>query len=217
MDMNKSKWLSKEIIQELYYEQGLSAQEIGTKFGHGYSQVYKFMRRYNLPCRKRNGTRQLQFLRSPLSFQKLTRLTPIQKLLYTAGLMLYWAEGRKAGKHTVDFTNSDPYMVRVFLKMLREIYNITGPRLKCMIYCYSNQDPSSLHNYWSNLLNIPLTQFTKPYIRHDYDPAKTGKMPHGLIHIRYSDLRLLAQIKRDIGIIYSKVCRDTEAVKRAWL
>lgn len=131
--------------------------------------------------------------------------------------MLYWAEGSKRNKSTVDFANSDSHMAVIFLKMLREIYGVKESRLRIFIYCYSNQNVEDLKNYWSSLLKVPLGQFTQPFVRQDFKREKTGQMPHGLAHIRYSDSRLLSKIKSDIGIISSKISRDGGAVNHTTL
>lgn len=114
--------------------------------------------------------------------------------------MLYWAEGTK-GRHLVDFSNSDPDMVKLFLKGLRTIYQVNERRLRIYLYCYKNQNVNTLLNYWSNLLNIPKNQFSKPYVRKDFDERKINRMVHGLAHVRYSDKKLLMQIKAEIDIM----------------
>ena len=124
--------------------------------------------------------------------------------------MLYWAEGAKS-RHTVDFSNSDSNMIKLFLKGLRTIYRINEKRLRIYLYCYCNQNIKYLVSYWSTLLNIPPNQFSKPYIRKDFDERKINKMPHGLVHIRYSDKKLLMQIKAEIDII------QMELNKPRWL
>jgi len=45
------------------------------------------------------------------------------------------------------------------------------------------------------MLNVPANQFTKPYVRTDFQESKVDKMPHGMIHIRYADKKLLYLIK----------------------
>ncbi|MBU1045954.1 hypothetical protein KJ616_02430 [Patescibacteria group bacterium] len=112
--------------------------------------------------------------------------------------MLYWAEGAKpnAAKRswTVDLANSDPRMIMLFLRFLRTICRVDKKRLRVFLYCYANQNIDSLKQYWHNITHIPLSQFTKPYVRKDFIQEKTGKMPHGLIHIRYNDKKLILQI-----------------------
>ena len=198
--MEKSNWLTEEKITNLYFKEGLSAIEIGQRLSKNYSQVYKFMIRHHMPRRTAAQTHRIQFYKSPLSYSKKTLLSPFEKLLLNSSLMLYWAEGYKTHP-AVDFANSDPKMGRVFLRCLREIYQVNEQRIKIYLYCYSNQDLDSLIKFWSSTLEIPPSQFVKPYVRNDFDPLKTGKMPHGLVHIRYGDRRLHEQIMADIDKI----------------
>lgn len=114
--------------------------------------------------------------------------------------MLYWAEGYKAGR-TVDFVNSDPRMVKIFVDCLRIIYQVTESRFSVQLYCYVNQEPNNLIDFWSELTGIPKKQFIKPYVRKDFKSEKSGKMLKGVVHIRYNDLRLYQQIMQDIGKI----------------
>ena len=192
-------------VKYLYLTPQLSALEIGNKLGKTVWQVIRFMKKNNIPRRSNNATRRLQFLRSPLSYSKPNKVSYKQKFLQLAGLMLYWAEGSKANKNTVDFANSDKDMAKLFLKMLKEIYNVNTKRIRLYLYCYANQNPDSLIQFWSKWLSVPENQFTKPYVRQDFDERKSQKMLWGLVHIRYSDTRLLSQIKSDIGIITSEL------------
>jgi len=91
------------------------------------------------------------------------------------------------GKDAVDFANSDTNTVRIFLKALRKIHRVDEKRLRVFLYCYGNQKVNKLINYWSKLLNMPKSQFTKPYIKQNFDNRKIDRMPYGLVHIRYSD------------------------------
>lgn len=166
------------------------------------------MKKNRIPRRTSVQTQKILFARKPLSYSKLDHPTTTQKNLQLAGLMLYWAEGSKSGTATVDFANSNQEMASIFLKMLRRIYCVNEARLRIFLYCYANQNPNQLIEHWSNYLGIPQTQFTKPYIRSDYDEKKSDKMALGLIHIRYGDTRLKAQILKDIAHLSNKFCRD---------
>ena len=110
--------------------------------------------------------------------------------------MLYWGEGSKwDGERVVDFANSNSEMIKIFLSFLRIICGIKEDKVRIYLYCYSNQFPDKLIDFWSKEINVPKSQFTKPYIRNDYNKNKTGKMKHGLIHIRYADKKLLNLIR----------------------
>ncbi|MDD5518416.1 MAG: hypothetical protein PHV98_03590 [Candidatus Omnitrophica bacterium] len=113
--------------------------------------------------------------------------------LKIAGIMLYWAEGTLRGK-TVDFVNSNPDMVKIFLKFLREICGINERRLRLYLYTYSQLDLKDTMNYWRKVTGIPINQFTKPYVREGNPNLSKRKLPYGLVHIRYNDKRLLETI-----------------------
>jgi len=194
-DLNK-KDLNK--VKHLYYKQGYSAREIAENFNASIDVVYGFMRRYNLSRRDFFESNRVRFERKKPSFVIKKNLIEKEKRLKIAGIMLYWAEGGKqSGRNfTVDFVNSNPEMIGLFLKFLRTVCIIDESRLRVLLYCYADQDSESLKKYWSKLTTIPLNQFIKPYIRKDFLPEKSGKMQHGLVHVRYSDKKLLLQIEK---------------------
>jgi len=187
-----------EKVKNLYYKKGLSAREVGERLDVPVWQVIRFMKKYKLPRRTAAETSRLNFIRSPKSFKIKSSLTEKEESLKIAGLMLYWAEGVKIGRNTVDFANSDPAMIKLFLRLLREIYQVNESKLRVLLYCYSNQEVKRLISYWTKITKIPETQFIKPYIRQDFRQSKSGKMPYGLVHIRYNDQKLFTQIRKDI-------------------
>lgn len=187
-------------VKSLYYKQGLSIYDVGEKLGVGAWQIIKVMKKHNMPRRTPAETNRLKFLKSPKSYQSKGTLTNLEKQLKIAGLMLYWAEGVKAYNSTVDFANSDPKMIKLFLQFLRLIYQVNESKLRVLLYCYSNQNVNKLVQYWGRITKISHKQFIKPYVRSDYKNCKTNKMPFGLIHIRYNDKRLFAKIKKDTKI-----------------
>lgn len=192
-------------VRNLYYKKGFSTNEIATKFNLTVWQVISFMRKNNLPRRKQSETRSIQFNKQPLSYLIKRRLTNTERGLKIAGLMLYWAEGSNRGKHTVDFSNSKPSMTKLYLKFLRRIYQIEETKLRVFLYCYSNQNTNNLIRFWSKYLKISPSQFSKPYVRNSLNSAYPNRMKYGLAHIRYSDKRLLVQIKAEIDILQRKL------------
>ena len=189
-----------EQVKELYYTQGLTAQEVGENLGTTSSVVYKFMKRKRLPRRAIQESNRIRFEKTSLSFKIKTNLNLKEENLRIAGIMLYWAEGsRGKSRHhnwTVEFANSNPAMIKVFLRFLREICSITETRLRLHLYCYADQNLKTLQEFWTKETRIPLVQFTKPFIREDFRNDKSGKMKYGMVHIRYSDKRLLLQIEK---------------------
>lgn len=190
-------------------------REVGEKLGTSIWAIRNAMKRNEIPRRKNFQTNKIQFLKSPLSFRKREALNSSDKVLHLAGIMLYWAEGAKRGTG-VDFANSDPDMNRIFIDMLRHIYQINESRLRIFIYCHANQNIPQTISFWSKIMDVSPKQFSKPHVRQDVDVSKSEKMPHGLIHIRYSDSRLLAQLKIEIDIMSKEIMLGYPSGQRGW-
>lgn len=103
------------------------------------------MRRYNLKRRALIEENKLRFSRKAASFQIKSDLNLEEEKLKMAGTMLYWGEGGKALSGSgVDFVNSDPKMITVFMLFLRTIFQIDEAKLRVYLYCYANQKPFEL-------------------------------------------------------------------------
>mgnify|MGYP005859670993 CR=1 FL=1 len=199
--------LTIEKIKNLYYNKGYSAYQVGEILGKSTSRIYDFMKKHGLPRRTPSESNNLVYLRQKPSFNLKKNLNREEEKLKIAGIMLYWAEGAKKMRSyngqtrggTIDFSNSDPKMIQLFLKFLREICGVDESRLRVKLYCYANQDINLIKKYWSKITGIPLKQFTKPYIREDFSLDKIDKMKYGLAHITYSDKKLFLQIEEWIN------------------
>lgn len=183
-------------IRRWYVTDELSGPEIAARLGIPANRVYRILERNRIARRKFHESRAIQFFRQKLSFRIKTKLGVADRQLLTTGVMLYWAEGsHPKGKAILDFANSNPDMVRIYIRFLREICGVREDRLRMYLYAYANQNIEHLKRFWSKLANIPLKQFSKPYIRHDFRADKIGKMPYGLVHVRYADKKLYSQLE----------------------
>lgn len=181
-------------VKNLYYEKEFSMREIAEYYHVSIDSVVYFMRKYNLNRRNYSEECKRRFIKKERSYYLKENLTIDEEKLKLAGVMLYWGEGAKSKNSTcnrVDFANSNPAMNVLFLNFLRKICGIREEKLRVYLYCYSNQDPKYLITYWSTLLQISPTQFSKPYVRMDFNPLKTGKMSQGMVHIRYSSIHCI--------------------------
>jgi hypothetical protein len=185
--------LNPQAVKEMYELQNLTVKEISEKLGISFWRVYSFMDKNNI-ARKNRVLAGLNANRFKPQFEIKRSLTENDKNLKTAGIMLYWAEGTFLG-NTVDFANSNPEMIKIFLSFLRKICGVKEERLRVYVYAYRYQDITSLKRYWSNVTNVPLTQFTKPFIRTNNANISKRKLLHGLVHIRYNDKKLLCSLK----------------------
>ncbi|TSC84966.1 MAG: Resolvase helix-turn-helix protein [Parcubacteria group bacterium Gr01-1014_13] len=184
---NKQEFLVKDL-----YNQGMTGREISIKLKLSLKQIYGSLRRHQIPRKSMWEQNRILFERKPLSFRFKENLSVKERELLIAAIMLYYGEGAKTSV-TVDFANSDTRVAKLFLKFLRTICRIDEKRLRLYLYCFSDQDQNALIKYWSLQLNVERNQFTKPYVRSIFNRGKRS-MPYGVIHVRYSDKKLLEKI-----------------------
>lgn len=84
--------------------------------------------------------------------------------LFIAGLFLYWGEGGKTKFCTTSMTNTNPDMVRFFIKWLINL-GVDKKKLKISLHLYSDMNINKQVKYWSKFLSINICQFRKPYIK----------------------------------------------------
>lgn len=184
------------LVKQLYYDKHYPMRRVAEELSVSIDAVVHFMRHHNLKRRTLKEDSVIRFKNKPLSYSLKNKLTAKQKILKMVGITLYWGEGYKTEKsHGIDLANSDVTMVLVFLRFLREICGVDKKRLHVLLYCYANQDQNKLLAFWSKETRVPLTQFSKPYVRKDFNHAMLDKMPYGMVHIRYSDKKLLRVMK----------------------
>lgn len=182
-----------EKIRKLYKSERLSIKDISNRLGISFWNTYSLMNEYGIN-RRNPSMAGFAANRNKPQFKIKSSLTNRDKQLKIAGIMLYWAEGTFNG-NTVDFTNSNPEMIKIFLKFLREICGINDERLRVYLYAYEHQNILELQDYWHTVTNIKISQFTKPFIRKNNFNVTKRKLPYGLVHIRYNDKKLLCSLK----------------------
>jgi len=114
------------------------------------------------------------------------------------GTVLYWAEGYKKTRWTAMFCNSDPDMVHLMMKFLREICLIPEEKLKPQIQIHVNISEKTAKRYWSQISNLPIEQFRKTLrqtSRNSKNIRAKNTLPYGVFRIYISDVELVHKLK----------------------
>ena len=120
-------------------------------------------------------------------------IAPLSKNEFkTAGLMLYWAEGNK--KHRVGVSNSDPRLIRFMMKWLREICEVIDTRFKVYLNIHSGQDEAKIKKFWSRIIDLPVSQFGKSYIKKEGTGYRKNVLYNGTIKVEICNKDLLYKI-----------------------
>jgi len=132
----------------------------------------------------------------------LKKLLPIsEKELFISGFFLYWAEGSKTTTATVSLSNTDPAMLKFYIRWL-SLLGVKKNKLKIHLHLYSDMDIKKALDFWSKELKIPLSQFRKPYIKEskEADIIRKGRFGHGTCNVIYENAPLWREVL--MGIKY---------------
>ena len=112
--------------------------------------------------------------------------------LFVLGSGLYWAEGCKKNRATA-FVNSDPGMINIFIRWLKECLKIDEDRIYCFVSI--NQDHKcridDVERYWSRVTGIPRSVFT------------------GVSYKRVKNKKFYANFNNHYGTLFVRVRRGT--------
>lgn len=133
------------------------------------------------------------------------------KELLLIGAALYWGEGANKeatrGYKSVSFTNTDPRMVKVFMKYLREVLKINDERIKPGIILHPNLDKDRAIQFWSRVTELPSDSFwiSVGISKTSKRKRPSNTLPHGTAHIRVHKRQLFYRVRGHIQGIFDQL------------
>ncbi len=124
-----------------------------------------------------------------------------QGILAVLGAALYWGEGTKSelpGRNpALVFTNSDPRMIKVFMRFVRDILCVKESRIRAGIHLYPDTSKSAARKFWSVTTKLPPERF---YVSTFVSRASKGRrrkhaLPYGTLAIRVNDRKTFFRVK----------------------
>lgn len=118
--------------------------------------------------------------------------------------LIYACEGSKSGDH-LTFGNSDPAIIKLFLKLLREVYSLDENKFRCTLQAREDQNIKQLEIFWSKTTNISPKLFYQARI----DKRTIGKISRkkdykGVCRIDYLSAYLYHDLYSLISIIMGR-------------
>jgi hypothetical protein len=92
----------------------------------------------------------------------LEKIVCSSQITVAALAMMFWCEGAKNNNRVV-FVNSDSELVKAFIVMLSEVFIISREKIRVCIHLHDYHDKDETLQFWSSVLNIPISQFTKSF------------------------------------------------------
>lgn len=119
--------------------------------------------------------------------------------------MLYWAEGDKT-RQSVRVANSDPALLRLFVRFLHECYGADVARLavSCNLFADHIERQREIEDFWLDALDLPRSCLRKSIVNvySKYSQKKRkNKLPYGTCKVVYNDTQTVPiHLRRDPGI-----------------
>jgi hypothetical protein len=124
--------------------------------------------------------------------------------LRVVGVILWWAEGSKSRRdkrwahavsYPIEVTNTNPAIIRVFIRYITEVVGIPRENLKVQIQIHENDSKNELERYWREVTGIPAKSFNKTIVR------KIGNKPNktkGTCKVRCYSKEFYGRIQDDL-------------------
>lgn len=185
---------SDSLLRDLYVNQGLSVAQAAKRLGCSQNRVNYWLRKYRIPKRTISDAlyRRHNPDGNPFSISKI--ITVPQAILAGIGLGLYWGEGNKKNRNSIRLGNTDPLLIRKFVRFLRSSLGVPASKLRFGLQIFSDMKPATAVSFWVDILRgegITKRQFQKPVVT----PARSlgtyrEKTKHGVLTVYCSNVKL---------------------------
>ena len=130
--------------------------------------------------------------------------------LWLAGILLYWAEGSKQKEghvsERVSFGNSDPRMIRLFLKWVREIAMIPEKDIFFEMYIHKTGDSEKALKWWTKVLSCRKNRIRVYFKRHNIKTKRDRNNDeyYGLMRV---SVKKSSKLNRNISAWIDHLCQ----------
>ena len=183
--------MEKRELVDLYVAKQLSSAQIAAELGCSVNKVNYWLAKHSIPKRSISDAIYAKYHPDGDPF-RAAKIDTLEKAeLYGMGLGLYWGEGTKANKHSIRLGNTDPHLLKMFIRFLVELYEINKHDLRFGLQVFSDISPNTSLEYWVSELGVSEKQFYKIHIT----PSSSigtyrQKSQHGVITVYYHNKRL---------------------------
>lgn len=134
-----------------------------------------------------------------------------KNIIELALAMLYLGEGSRKSPET-SLANSNPEILKFFLTVIENIYNVKREKIRCELRLRMDQNPRKLKVFWANALNMPIENFK--YVVLDKRTAGKKTYPHykGVCHLRCVNVSIQRKLKYLSELFCEEIIRNNSGV-----
>ncbi len=205
--------------------QGLSLNEIIAKTGFSKGSVSLWVRDIELTLEQKKQLSRKGRTKESIERRRTTRLgrenarrqiivdnakkeisNVSDQELKLIGIALYWGEGGKANRGSVQLSNGDPRIIRLMMKFFKRVCKVPKKKFRGHIHVHPHLNVKKAEGYWSTVSGIPLNQFYKTYSKpNKSSQSKKDSLPFGTFDIYVHNTELFLKIKGWIEAVYENI------------
>ncbi len=153
--------IKKNLLERLYVKKKLSMKEISEHIGCSVHRVENWLKKYSIARRSISEAAYIKHHPKGDPFRFDPPKTSKDFLLFGIGIGLYWGEGTKANKHSIRLGNTDPELLKVFMKFLARFFSIRSKDFRFCLQLFTDINPADALDFWRKKLRIDRRQFYK--------------------------------------------------------
>ena len=168
--------------------------------GRGHSLEVTERRRQS---RLSNETRlRTQFLHE--GFRDIETVKEIDLLML--GIGLYWGEGSKTNRGSIELSNTDPRVIRIHVLFLTSVFKFPMSKIHAHVGLHSHLSIKKAERYWSKVSGIPLRQFQKTSMqRSKGGKGERDRLPFGTFTVGVYDTAARIRLEGWTQAVYKRL------------
>ncbi len=183
--------IAKNVLEKLYVRKKHSMKEISIMLNCSVHAVEYWLKKYSMP--RRSISEAIYRMHHPKGdpFTLRPPKTKEDYILFGTGIGLYWGEGTKANLSAIRLGNTDPELLKIFLKFLVRFFNIRLSDCRFGLQIFTDINTAEALDFWSKKLRIHKRQFYKVTVtRSGSLGTYRRKSQYGVVTIYYQNKKL---------------------------
>lgn len=183
--------MNREELEELYVGQKASMADIAKVLDCSVHRVQYWMDKHGIERRTRSDAIYLKHNPNGDPFKQRSIRSQDDAKLLGMGLGLYWGEGTKSNVHSVRLGNTDPELLKVFMRFLIRLFNVKSTDMRFGLQIFTDINPQTALRYWTRELGVKPSQFYKITVTISGSLGTyRKKSPYGVVTVHYHNKKL---------------------------
>ncbi len=122
------------------------------------------------------------------------------------GLGLYWGEGSKTTRGTIELSNTDPRIIQIHVLFLTQVCGFPKNRLRGHVGVHAHLSSHAAEKYWARISGIPVSQFYRTSIQKSRaGNGERDALPYGTFSVSVHNTEMRIKLEGWIQGVYKRL------------